>query len=315
MIWTMLACSQPEADALAVFDDVWSAFDERYGPFDQRGIDWDGARDEWRPTLTAQSTDAELWDALTGMLAETNDGHVQLYAPDREHWFANDVYRERIGDERFDRARVRADYLGGDPDAEEEDVFLRGRIGGAAYVWFGIVGPWVAEVEEARADAETGLIVDLRHNFGGDFTFVRSELADWTEEDVPVFRSRTRNGPDRGDFDAWTDWAIEGAGAASDVPVVVLTDRYTLSAGERTTMMFRALPGVTVIGEPTNGSISTMIGQELVNGWYVTIPVQEVEGPGGEVWEGVGIPPELEVLDDLATPEDEVLEAALALLE
>jgi carboxyl-terminal processing protease len=182
-------------------------------------------------------------------------------------------------------------------------------------VWLGIVGPWVAEVEEARANAETGLVVDLRHNFDGDFTFVRNELADWTAVDVPVFRSRTRNGPDRGSFDAWTDWAIEGEGATSEVPVVVLTDRYTLSAGERATMMFRALPGVTVIGEPTNGSISTMIGQELANGWFVTIPVQEVEGPGGEVWEGVRIPPAIEVLEDLGTAEDDVLEAALALLE
>jgi hypothetical protein len=61
----------------------------------------------------------ELWDALTGMLAQTDDGHVQLYAPDHEHWFANEVYRERIGDERFDLPRARAEYLGGAPDAEE----------------------------------------------------------------------------------------------------------------------------------------------------------------------------------------------------
>lgn len=224
------------------------------------------------------------------------------------------MYRDRIGDERFDLARVRADYLAGAPDAEEEDVFLRGRIGGVAYVWLGIVGPWVEEVAAARADAETGLIVDLRHDFGGDFTFVQGELADWTGVDVPVFRSRTRDGPDRGAFDGWTEWAISGDGAPIEVPVVVLTDRFTLSAGERTTMMFRELPEVTVLGEPTNGSISTMIGQELRNGWFVTLPVQEVEGPRGEVWEGVGIPPDVEVVDDLATPEDEVMEAALARL-
>lgn len=313
MMWTWFACA-PDVDALGVLDEAWTAFDETYGPFEQRGIDWDQALADWRPTLTEASSDDELWDALTGMLAVTDDGHVQLYAPNREHWFANAIYRDQIGDERFDLDRVRADYLE-DGGVEEADGFVvRGKIGPVAYVWLGAVGPWVEAIDAARADAETGLIVDLRHNFGGDFTFVQGLLGGWTAVDRPVFRSRTRSGPERGAFTAWTEWAIPGEGAPSEVPVVVLTDRFTLSAGERTTMMLRELPEVTVIGEPTNGSIATMIGQQLRNGWYVTLPVQEVEGPLGEVWEGVGVPPDEELMDDLATPEDEVMERALALL-
>jgi carboxyl-terminal processing protease len=308
----------PEPTALEVFDAAWGAFDARYGPFDQRDIDWDAARATWRPTLAPAAGDDTLWDTLTGMLAELDDGHVQLYAPGRAHWYANAVYRERIGDERFDEDRLRAAYLDGGGEDLHDDTVLAGRIRGAEYVWLRVIGGGALELEAARQRAErrgAGLIVDLRHDGGGDFTWARAALSAWTDRDVPVFRSRTRSGPVRGTFDAWTDWAIPGEGAPVQVPVAVLTDRFTISAGERATLMLRELPGVTLIGEPTNGSIATMIGQELPNRWYVTLPVQEVEGPRGEVWEGLGVPPDLEVLDDLATPEvDEVLEAALALV-
>lgn len=313
-----LAACAPAPDALQVFDATWDDFDARYGPFAQRSVDWDDVREHWRAQLDADADDAALWDVLTGMLAELDDGHVQLYAPDRPHWFSSRVYRERIGDERWDLERVRTRYLDGGGEVGPHDAWLLGTTRGATYVHLPFIGSNVEVLADARARAErggVGLIVDLRHDHGGDYTFMLDALADWTDEDVPVFRSRTRSGPERGTFGPWVDWAIAGEGEPLDVPVVVLVDRYTLSAGERATLMLRALPGVTLVGEPTNGSLATMIGRELPNGWFVTLPVQEVEDPDGAVHEGVGVPPDVTVLDDLGTPDiDEVMEAALGLL-
>lgn len=102
-----------------------------------------------------------------------------------------------------------------------------------------------------------------------------------------------------------------------DGPIVVLVDAETVSATERLLLAFRELPNVTIVGVTTNGALATSIPREAPNGWYYQLSVQEVESAHGEAFEGVGIPVDVEMLNDpavLATGVDEVLEAALALV-
>ena len=59
-----------------------------------------------------------------------------------------------------------------------------------------------------------------------------------------------------------------------------------------------------------------MIGREAPNRWTWSLPVQEVERMDGSRQEGVGIPVDIEILNDpdvLAGGTDEMLEAAMAL--
>jgi carboxyl-terminal processing protease len=92
-----------------------------------------------------------------------------------------------------------------------------------------------------------------------------------------VFRSKTKNGKGKNDFTPWKEWYIKPKGEYINKPIVVLTDRFTISAGERATMAFKTLPNVTVLGDTTNGAHGTMIGRELANGWFYSLVPQKVE--------------------------------------
>jgi hypothetical protein len=286
--------------------------DEFYGNFDTRDVDWDAAWDEWSPKVTSASDDDALWDALTGMLATTDDGHVQMLRPGEEFWSANTVYRERIGDDRFDLEVVRDVYLGS-WEGGDDDGFTWGTLpDGTPYVhlaWIAQNCRAVRQVLDANPDADA-LVVDLRHNGGGDFTWAYHHFGVLTDTERAVFRSRTRTGP---------TWTLKPRGEHRDVRIVLLTDRYTISAGERATMALQTLPDAITLGEPTNGALATMIGRELPNRWGLALPIQEVFTPDGQTtWEGVGLPVDEEILDDpadLAAGIDAVLERAMALLQ
>jgi C-terminal processing protease CtpA/Prc len=259
-------------------------------------------------------TEDELWDALGAMLAELDDGHVMMAAPGRPRFHSNRVRRENLQDDAFDVGVVRDRYLS---DVHEDPHYLYGTLDDdLAYVWFPYIADNMATIDtviDEFPDAK-GLVIDLRHNSGGDFTWAFEYLGRLTTEDRFVFRSRTRNGPDRGDFDDWTEWTLNARSDPFTRPIVLLTDGHTISAGERTVMALQVLPTVTTVGMPTNGSQSTMIGREAPNRWTFTLPVQEVEFADGNVYEGSGMPVDVEVLnspDDLEEGVDTMLEQAI----
>jgi hypothetical protein len=308
--------SVPGDSPTEVFDYVWGDFDAMYGGFDHRGVDWDAAYDTWGADITDDSTDDELHEALTGLVAELNDGHVRLVAPGREVFWSNDVYRERPHFDSFDLSVVQDHYL--EPQGEPSEWYVRGTIDGTPYVWFDWIDDntyVVGDIVNDNPHADK-IIIDLRHNGGGSFNYARKGLAALTDTERVVFRSRTRNGPERGQFDDWFEWTMPPSTDATFTgKVVVLMDRYSMSATERAIMMLRTIPGAVFVGTPSNGSIATSIGREAPNRWTYTLAVQEVEGPDGTVYEGVGLPVDIEVLNDpavLATGTDEALEAALA---
>ncbi len=309
---------EPSSGPESVLAAAWEEMDHTYGNFELRDVDWDAAWDTWSPIVGPDTTDDDLWEALTGMLAPTDDGHVQLIAPGRDLWFANTVYREGIGEDRFDLAVIRDGYLSA--VAEEEGALWGTLADGTPYVHFAFVASnarAMQDVLDAHPDARD-LVVDLRHNAGGDFTWAFQAWDVLTDEARPVFRSRTRNGPDRDAFTDWETWSFEPGGDHRAVRVVLLTDRRTISAGERAARALQALPDTVTLGERTNGSFATMIGRELPNRWGLALPVQEVREPFGEAsWEGVGAPVDEWIEndpDDVAAGVDAVLDRALGIV-
>jgi len=303
------------------FDDLWTDFDELYGGFAIRGLDWDDAYERYRPQISDESSDDELFAVLTAMLGETNDGHVHMTRPGELRWTADKLRRELIGFDRFDVDRVRDNYLKNGFRTDAEDAYTLGTLpSGHTYVhlaWISDQTPILADVR-VLAEASGGLVLDLRHNNGGDFTWALEALNDWRSTPAPAFRSRTRNGPGREDFTPWFDWTVGGEGPDIDFPLVVLIDRYTISAGERAVLALDAFDDVTFIGEPTSGAVSRAVGRELLNGWYVTIATQEVLSPDGSTIEGVGFDPDELILNDpemIASGVDEVLERAMEVVE
>jgi C-terminal processing protease CtpA/Prc len=55
------------------------------------------------------------------------------------------------------------------------------------------------------------------------------------------------------------------------------------------------LPQVVRVGEPTLGILSDNLYKRLPNGWEVGLSNERYEAPGGELYEGTGIPPQVPV--------------------
>ena len=169
------------------------------------------------------------------------------------------------------------------------------------------------EFLDASMDTK-GIIIDLRHNGGGDFTYCYAEIGRLIDEKRLAFSSRTKNGPGPDDFTSWTDWYVEPEGEYFNKPIVLLIDRYTISAGERTVMAFMTLPNVTILGDTTSGAHATLVGKELANGWYYSLPIQNTLLPDGKSYEGVGLPPDILMTNEITDVKaglDRTLEKAI----
>ncbi|MBD0366633.1 MAG: S41 family peptidase, partial [Flavisolibacter sp.] len=236
--------------------------------------------------------------------------------PNRPVFNANRILNKKIEDSLFNLSVIKENYLKNKFTEGGAPVYVYGLIADIIYVHFGSINAdfsILSRILQSYSEAK-GLIVDLRHNPGGDFTYSFPELGQLTRQKILVFSSRTKNGPGKNDFTPWYQWYIEPKGTYFSKKVVLLTDRYTVSAAERTALAFKAMPGVTLIGEPTSGALSTMIGRELANGWYYTLSTQQVKAFNGAFYEGKGVPPDIVVkntLQEISAGKDRVLETAL----
>jgi C-terminal processing protease CtpA/Prc len=68
------------------------------------------------------------------------------------------------------------------------------------------------------------------------------------------------------------------------------------------------------MGDTTNGAHGTMIGRELINGWFYSLVPQKVELYDGQSYEGIGLAPDVYVKNSLIDIEngiDQTLEEAV----
>lgn len=313
-----LFVEEPANNPVAVFENLWTTFNEEYAPFDERNVDWDAELSNYRSLVTDQSTDDELFDVLSQLLETLDDGHVSLTAPGKNIFFSNRIRREKIDDELFDLSVIKNNYLETNFKEGDETSYVYGKVKNEniGYIFFDHVGENFLILNDFLSEFETvdGLIFDFRHNQGGDFTYCFSEMGRLTNEERFVFQSKTKNGKSKNDYTEWKKWFIEPAGNYIEKPIVVLTDRYTISAGERSVMAFKTLPNVTLMGDTTNGAHGTMIGRELANGWFYSLVPQKVELYDGKSYEGIGLAPDIQVKNQLSEIEsgtDKILQAAI----
>lgn len=311
----ILFVEEPAEDPESVFEYFWNYYNDNYAVFDERHVNWHELYDAYRPLVNENTTDDELYNIITNMLTTLNDGHVMVIAEGHESFSSNKYYQYRIDDSLFNKDVIKSEYL--DAGFVEEDGYTYGTINNEIiYLFLPYISdnmPIVNDVLDMYPDAK-GIIVDLRHNSGGDFTWALSDLKRLTNERKHVFTSRTKNGPGENDFTDWFDWYIEPGDEFYNKPVILLTDRYTISAGERTTMIFRELPNTIIIGDTTNSSHSTMVTNQLANGWYFTLSTQEVKLPDGNSYEGIGIAPDIYIRNTITNLEngiDDVLSEAI----
>lgn len=311
---------EPENNPVALFDDLWTTFNTDYAPFEERGVDWDEQYQIYRPQVSAGTSSDELLEIFKQMLRSLNDGHVSLITPDANVFYSNLIVDQRIDDELFDLELIKSKYLQNNFNESGYGGNTYGRMGTIGYLYLAWIGDNMLEMNNILDffSESDGLIIDMRHNGGGNFTYAFSEFGRFTDEERFVFRSKTKNGKGPNDYTQWYDWNIYPSGEYFNKPVVLLTDRYTISAGERAVMALKTLPNLVHLGDTSNGAFSTKIGKELANGWYYSVVTQKIEYKDGVYYEGTGMPPDIYMKnteEEIRNGQDKVLEEALNILK
>jgi C-terminal processing protease CtpA/Prc len=184
-----------------------------------------------------------------------------------------------------------------------------------------LIEPLVAGYRQAFAElADTrALILDLRGNRGGTDLAAMEVARLLLPPGAIYFQLQARL-----DDGGWSDVSSHGLPPGPDVPrydrpVVVLIDEETFSAADNlAACLADDLPSARFVGRPTGGGTGAPRAIELTRtGAQVAFCTQRVRGPAGELTEGRGVVPDVEVRwsrDDVLSGRDPDLAAALSLL-
>jgi carboxyl-terminal processing protease len=316
-------------DPVFVFELVWHQFDEQFGFFEQRHFDWQERYRRFRPRVTSETTDEELYDVLTGMLSGLGDSHTRVYWDQREEPFRSGSARVRDHlDLAFARqtafqepSRFRKDWADRQKAAVESELTvapfqraaadkirwgtLKGNVGYMELDVLGGFGPPESKREEQMEILEQAmdgiiaalqgcqaLILDLSFNQGGFDAFgavIASRFADRRRHVLSAYAV--------GEAPSTARPLVIGPGGPRQFtrPVYVLTSNSTVSAGETLTLMLRGFPHVKQVGEATRGCLSSLLNKGMPNAFHITLSNEFWVAPDGEIFEGTGIPPDIEV--------------------
>ncbi len=292
-------------------------------------MNWNRIRDEFRPRVRADMTPSELFDLFSEMLAPLNDGHVNLYlGPQRRFSPGTNSLIPALRRE-FDRLTSANDFgafVGEWVNSQKKaaSALVTGDIRKVANdtIWWGHIdddigyvniysltdfmqdATWsnraqqLAIVDDAFEEIlvafrdKRALLLDLTHNQGGfdaASDLVASRFADRARNVLTIQPFGTPTSK------AETVTVVPSERTRFTKPVFVLTSEVTVSAGEGLTMMLRAFPHVTHVGQRTRGYVSGILNKPLPASLAVSVTSKVIRTPNGESFEARGIPPQVPV--------------------
>ena len=299
-----------------VFDEMWKLVDQRYGNFPSKGIDWDLIRKIYRPDAGRARDDADLQSILMTVLGHLNDNHVSLRvndtlrypngAPDRSAFVPDTIVARRFVEparSAFDRDWLYA-WMADSVGYLRMDGFRDWKRSAAT------IDSVLTHFRQA-----SGIVVDLRKHFGGD-DHAANEVIDRFATSRQLYLTRRTRSGDRHDqfLDPQLYFAEPKGPWQFTRPVMILTSRRTVSAGENFLLGMRDLPQVTVIGDVTSGAYADVGHFTLANGWQLNFPYNRMLDKNGISWEGLGLAPDIRIVPsraDIDAGRDPVLDLAI----
>ncbi|HZW59525.1 MAG TPA: S41 family peptidase [Woeseiaceae bacterium] len=331
------------------FDVFWHSFDENYAFFAVRGVDWDALYGEYRPRVTPATSDDELFDIITEIVARIDDRHVLVERPGYPRRYSGHpgtlqtlLQKELPDGAAATRAQIReraktliaGEYLGASRRQAGKGQFTWGWVAeGIGYFSIDSMEgytPADATLQDSHRLVDRimdrvirdlhgarGIVVDARWNGGGYDSNALHIAGHFTDRQLVAFTKRARNGDSfTPEQEIFIPWHARNRYAG---PLVYLCGRDTLSAAEIFSMAMMAMPNATSLGEPTVGSLSDTHSIFLPNGWRLQLSNEEYRAIDGVVYEGAGIPVDVALPPaDGATLDGyirAVLDAAIARLE
>jgi hypothetical protein len=142
------------------------------------------------------------------------------------------------------------------------------------------------------------VILDLRHNRGGDGSFVNFLISHFTGPDTlasVTVKRRSGNTSTR-----YTLASVPGPRRPT-VPLYVLTSRSTGSAGEDCAFVLKNLGRATIVGDRTAGAGHNVTFVPSGYGFQTGISFSRVSDPRtGKEWEQIGVQPDVKVSPETA---------------
>ncbi|MEQ6121015.1 S41 family peptidase [Reichenbachiella sp. MALMAid0571] len=318
-------------DPLSNFDALWNSFNENYSSFELRSIDWGKMKEHYRPMLTSQSSDFELYSVLHQMISELKDGHVFLDAPDSIKNEPGTVFDNRIGDLRKKIiSQINSKYLDKVHNYNKGNLIWGKIDGNIGYIQINNFEDlanydlsdslseeefWEAYWEAAETsqsytkDVLAGLnklmeiiikdfkstefcIIDVRFNSGGFDQAGLDVLSFFTDQRTLAYSKKARHGKY---FTKKQAIFIDPNTFNYSNPIYILTSHQTASASETFVLGSMNLSKARRIGSNTAGVFSDVLDKRLPNGWNYGLSNEIYESPDNKNYEMVGINPDYKI--------------------
>jgi carboxyl-terminal processing protease len=320
------------------FEDLWETFHNRYPFFQLRNVDWKKQYDIYRPKVTRDTSDDELFDIFCQMLDPLDDGHVELKAKasgDRKKRFFTPEPKPRFWQE-FTHRQIKQLFkttektlvANGFGRPKETEAWMLHYCRSRAFGYIRILElegvkerRLIAALDKISRDFKhlDGIVIDIRDNPGGDDSTAITIINRFCDRKRVAFRRKTKIGPGEDDFTTLKTWCIEPQGDAQFTgPIVLLTCDSVFSGGEAFALAIRQLPHVTIIGDHTNGIFSYTLDKKLPNGWRYCLSYQKYFSADMVCYEGKGVPADIKLLNkkaDIKNGIDPLIARALKVLK
>jgi carboxyl-terminal processing protease len=302
------------------FESFWRGMDENYVGFAARpDIDWDSIYRVYRPKVTNATSNAELFKIFKQMMLPFRDGHFLLKAQNLDYYQFSDTFNHQFLGINAVGTYLTTPLKGNKtvkyaPIGKIGYIYISSFDGGNPASYFESIDAILEEFKD-----QTGLIMDIRDNGGGNENYAQIIAARFTDQSRIYDYNRFKKGKNRAnltDFEANT--LVPKGNKPFLKPVMLLTNQQVGSSAENFALMMRSISTVKTVGDNTAGLIYTRpITRQLPNGWLYWCSVSLLHDANKKVLRE-GVLPDYRVnisSADAAAGKDKVLEKALELLK
>lgn len=306
------------------FEALWKEFDQRYSFFEIKRINWDSLHTVYKAKIKSTTTEGELFQILSSLIAELKDGHADLTTP-FGYYSYKDWWQKHPGNFLGEQATFK--YLVKSYPTQANGNMKFGKLtNDIGYIYVGPnlngdVTTWSNAIDLILDSLKNtkGIVVDIRNNGGGNDNLGMTIAGRFTDQTRIYSYVRYRNGSKHSDFTDYSERTITSQGKLKYLKhIAFLTNRRCFSSAEGTTLMFRSIPTVTVIGDTTGGGSANPITLQLPNGWSYRVARWIQYTADKKVFEGKGLAPNIPVWISKADSlggKDAILERAIKFLD
>ncbi|MDP4221987.1 MAG: S41 family peptidase [Bacteroidota bacterium] len=301
---------------------------DNYGLFPYKSLNWDSLCTSHSRLITSRTSPDSLFIIISNLAGKLRDKHL---------WIDNDKYAFNFSlgkvvltsqlDSIFASRRkyknidlIKSKYLNNKVYSSEINNSVAGLSGDdTGYLSIGWFDRNIHRVDSVTTEIVRFLsncrylIIDIRNNTGGTDSSALTVANHFVKTGKCYQISRIRKG---NRIDSYTDpvyWSNNPMNSSFTRPILILINRYSMSAAEAFSLALKGQPHIKFMGEPSAGAFSDAEDAYLPNGWHFTYSVGVWTDCNGVLWEEKGIQPDffIKQSNEANSNNDLLLEQAL----